>query len=185
MVLLFLLPLAAGLAVVVALPAAPAAANGRATLISSQERGPYRVEVSILPNRAVVNNTHLSVRVVNLSSAEPLTAAAVRVAAAGPAGAAGGGFGPLPAVNDVLPQFFEAALPFDVAGEWEMSISVATDLGEETILVPLEVRAGQQINLILVAAGAVAVAALSIWTYDRIRGWRRSRPAKAARGGAK
>lgn len=184
-VLLFLLPLAAGLAVVVALPAAPAAANGRATLISSQERGPYRVEVSILPNRAVVNNTHLSVRVVNLSSAEPLTAAVVRVAAAGPAGAAGGGFGPLPAVNDALPQFFEAALPFDVAGEWEMSISVATDLGEETILVPLEVRAGRQINLILVAAGAVAVAALSIWTYDRIRGWRRSRPAKAARGGAK
>lgn len=185
MVLLFLLPLAAGLAVVVSLPAASAAANGRATLISSQERGPYRVEVSILPNRAVVNNTHLSVRVVNLSSAETLTDAVVRVAADGPVGAAGGGFGPLPAVNDVLPQFFEAALPFDVAGEWEMSISVATDLGEETILVPLEVRAGRQINLILVAAGAVAVVALSIWTYDRIRAWRRNRAAKAARGGAK
>ena len=166
-----------------ALNPAAAAANGRATLIATQEQGPYRVEVSILPNRAVVNNTHLSVRVVELSSDETLTDAVVQVAATGPVAAAGGGFGPLPAVNDVLPQFFEATLPFDVAGPWEMSISVATaDLGQETIQVPLEVRAGGQINLILVAAGVVAVAALSIWTYDRIRGWRRrNRPVKAAR----
>ena len=166
-----------------ALNPAAAAANGRATLIATQEQGPYRVEVSILPNRAVVNNTHLSVRVVELSSDETLTDAVVQVAATGPAAAAGGGFGPLPAVNDVLPQFFEATLPFDVAGPWQMSISVATaDLGQETIQVPLEVRAGGQLNLIWVAAGVVAVAALSIWTYDRIRGWRRrNRPVKAAR----
>ena len=151
-------------------------ANGRATLIATQEQGPYRVEVSILPGRAVVNNTHLSVRVMELSTAAALTAAQVQVSATGPTDAAGqtAVLGPIAAANDVLPQFFEATLPFTVPGAWEMRISVATDSGQETFLVPLQVRPGGQINLILVAAVAVAVLALSIWTYDRIRGRRRS-----------
>ena len=172
--LLLPLLLAAGLGI---LDVGLAFANGRATLIATQEQGPYRVEVSILPGRAVVNNTHLSVRVVELSSAAELTAAVVQVSATGPADAAGRAavLGPIAAVNDVLPQFFEATLPFSVPGAWEMRISVATEAGQETFLVPLEVRAGGQINLILVAAVAVAVLALSIWTYDRIRGRRRNR----------
>ena len=174
--LLLPLLLAAGIGIGV-LDAGIALANGRATLIASQEQGPYRVEVSILPGRAVVNNTHLSVRVVELSSAAILTAAQVQVSATGPADAAGQAavLGPIAAANDVLPQFFEATLPFTVPGAWEMRISVATEAGQETFRVPLEVRPGGQINLILVAAIAVAVLALSIWTYDRIRGRRRNR----------
>ena len=163
------------LAVIGVFGAAPVAANGRATLVSSQEQGPYRVEVSILPSRAVVNNTHLSVRVFSRSSEETLTAATVSVTATGPAPSPG--IGPIPADNDVLPQFFEATLPFNAPGQWEVSISVDSDLGEETIQVPLEVREGRPINLILVAAVAVAALALSIWTYDRIRGRRRGRSA--------
>lgn len=148
-------------------------ANGRATLISSQEQGPYRFEVSILPSRAVVNNTHLSVRVMSLESAETLTQAQVRVSAEGPD--ASNEFGPLIADNDVLPQFFETTLPFDVPGLWQVSISVATELGDETVLVPMDVRESRPINLILVAAIAVAVIAVSIWTYDRIKSGIRAR----------
>lgn len=174
---LLLLLAAAGFAL---LEPAGAAANGRATRIAIEEQGPYRVEVSILPARAVVNNTHLSVQVADLSSGAMLPDAVVRVSATGPANAAGqvAAFGPIAAVNDVSPQFFEAILPFAVPGEWELSISISSDLGAETVQVALPVRAGESINLIWVAAVAVAVLALGIWTYDRIRG--RRRPARSA-----
>ncbi len=173
----FLLVLSAVFLCVVALDAAPALANGRATLISSQEQGPYRFEVSILPSRAIVNNTHLSLRVIALESEETLTEAAVNVSAEGPEAA--NKFGPLLADNDVLPQFFETTLPFGVPGPWRVSINVSTELGDETILVPMEVRAGQPINLILVAAIVVAVIAVCIWTYDRIKAGMRRRRASA------
>lgn len=174
---LLLLLLAAGFAL---LEPAGAAANGRATRIASQEQGPYRVEVSILPARAVVNNTHLSVQVLDLGSGAVLTDVVARVSGVGPAAAGGrpAAFGPIAAVNDVSPQFFEAILPFAVPGEWELSISINSDLGQETIQVDLPVRAGESINLIWVAAVAVAVLALGIWTYDRVRG--RRRPARSA-----
>ncbi len=161
------------LAATIAFGFAPASANGRATVIANHEQGPYRVEVAIVPSRPVVNNTHLSVRLFPLGSESPLTRARVQVSAAGPANS--GGFGPLVADNNVLPQFFETTLPFAEPGPWRVSISVATDLGQETILVPMEVRAREPINLILLAAIAVAVAALVIWTYDRLRSRRRRR----------
>ena len=156
------------------LVAAPVFANGKATLIDTQEQGPYRFEVSILPSRAIVNNTHLSLRVIALETEETLTAASVRVSADGPH--LGNEFGPIIADNDVLPQFFETTLPFSAPGLWKVSISVNTELGDETISVPMDVREGRPINLIMVAAIAVAVIAVGIWTYDRIRsGMRRRR----------
>ena len=155
----------------------PVSANGRATLISTQEQGPYRFEVSILPSRAVVNNTHLSLRVLSLESEENLTEAAVRVSAEGPTSL--NEFGPLIADNTVLPQFFETTLPFDVPGQWQVSINVVTELGDETVQVPMDVREGRPINLILVAAIAVAIIAVSIWTYDRIRSGVRARRSRS------
>ena len=165
------------LAIIGASAYAPVSANGRATLVSSQAQGPYLVEVSILPGRAVVNNTHLSVRILSRSNEEALTDVSVSISATGPETATD--FGPIPADNSVQPQFFETTLPFDVPGDWRVSINVNSDLGEEIIQVPLNVQAGGQINLILVAAVAVAVLALGIWTYDRIRaGVRRRRSTK-------
>lgn len=170
------LTLFAVLSAVLVLAADPLFANGRATLISTQEQGPYRFEVSILPSRAVVNNTHLSLRVFSLEPEETVTEAAVRVSAEGPQSF--NEFGPLIAENDVLPQFFETTLPFDAPGLWQVSISVATELGEETVQVPMDVREARPINLILVAAIVVAVIAVSIWTYDRIRAGVRARRAR-------
>ena len=154
-----------------------AQANGKATLIAVQEQGPYRFEVSILPARAIVNNTHLSLRVIALESEETLTDATVNISAAGPETA--NRFGPIVADNDVLPQFFETTLPFSVPGPWRVNINVITELGDATIQVPMEVRAGQPINLIMVAAIAVAVVAVGVWTYDRIRAGTRRRRANA------
>ena len=73
-------------------------------LVSSQEMGPYRIDVSILPGQAVVANTHVSVRVLSLESLEPLTDATVMLSATGPEGSID--LGPIPAPNDFSPQFF-------------------------------------------------------------------------------
>ena len=115
-------------------------------------------------------------RIQSLESEQTLTQALVNISGAGPH--INTGFGPIVADNNVLPQFFEATLPFDVPGLWQVSIKVNTDLGEETIRVPMDVREGRPINLILVAAIMVAFIAVSIWTYDRIKaGIRRRRAA--------
>ena len=173
----FLLLLSATLLGIDSLDASVAEANGKATLISSQEQGPFRFEVSILPGRPIVNNTHLSLRVIALESEETLTEATVNVSAEGPQAATK--FGPIAADNDVLPQFFETTLPFSEPGPWRVNINVITELGDETIQVPMEVRAGQPINLILVAAIAVAVIAVGVWTFDRVKAGMRRRRANA------
>ena len=173
----FLVLLSFALLGIASLDTGVAQANGKATLVAIEEQGPYRFEVSILPARAIVNNTHLSLRVVALESEETLTEAEVNISAAGPETV--NRFGPIVADNDVLPQFFETTLPFSVPGPWQVTINVITELGDETIQVPMEVRAGQPINLILVAAIVVAVIAVGVWTFDRIRAGMRRRRANA------
>jgi len=154
----------------------PVSANGGATLIASQEAGPYRIDVSILPAPAVVANTHLSILLRSLSNDQIITDAAVYVSATGPEGAAG--LGPIRAPNDAAPQFFEVNLPFDMEGPWRVTIAVSSALGEETITVPLEVReGGGGINWILLAAVAVAIVTVGVWTWDRVAG-RRSQAAE-------
>lgn len=144
-------------------------ANGRATLISSQEQGPYRIDVSSLPGQPLVNNTHLSILIVSLASQQPLTTATVNVFATGPAGSTD--LGPIPAVNDLSPQFFEMNLPFDMEGAWQVTIAISAEPGEETVVVPMQVTEdGGRINLILVAVAVVVAVTIGIWTWDRIRG---------------
>jgi hypothetical protein len=157
-----------------------ASANGRATLVSSQEIGPYRIDVSILPGQPVVANTHLSVLIIARATEEALTNATVNVSATGPAGSTE--LGPIPAPNDISPQFYETDLPFDMAGQWEVKIDVSSELGEETIIVPMNVRqGGSNINWILLAAVAVAIITVGVWTWDRVAG-RRSGRARSEEG---
>ena len=147
----------------------PASANGRAAQVSSQEKGPYRIDVSILPGQAVVADTHVSVMVLSLESQEPLTDATVILFATGPDGSAE--LGPIPALNDVNPQFLETNLTCDLAGNWKIKVHVDSDLGAESIVFTLDVDdAGGDINWILVAAGAVVILTVAIWTRDRVGG---------------
>ena len=147
-----------------------ASANGRAfSQISSQEKGPYRIDVSILPGQAVVGNTHVGVRVFSLENQEPLTDATVTLSATGLDGSAE--LGPIPALNDDNPRLFETNLPFELAGSWEIKVDVDSDLGAESIMFALDVGSGgRNINWILVAAGAIVILTLGIWIWDRIRG---------------
>jgi len=144
-------------------------ANGRALLVSSQEQGPYRIDVSILPGQAVVANTHVSIQVLSLASGDPITEAMVTISANGPEGSSP--LGPIPAPNDFSPQFFETDVPFDLPGEWEMTVAVASGLGDAAIVVPMNVReGGGSINWILMAALAVVIVTVGIWMWDRVRG---------------
>jgi hypothetical protein len=146
-----------------------ASANGGATLVSSQQKGPYRIDVSILPGQAVVANTHVSILIFSRSTEEVLTNATVNISATGPAGSTN--LGPIPAHNDISPQFYETNLPFDMAGQWEVKIDVSSELGEESIIVPMDVRqGGGNLNWILLAAVAVAIVTVGIWTWDRVAG---------------
>ena len=149
----------------------PVWANGGAQLLASQETGPYRIDVSAMPGRPVVNNTHLSIRLWELKGNSPITEGEVNVSATGPAGSSA--LGPLEARNDNSPLYFETDLPFSVAGEWEVRIEVVAAPGgtpsRESIVVPVLVRRGGQFNLFFVTAVALGVVILSIWTVNRIR----------------
>lgn len=146
-----------------------AGANGQARLVSTQDAGPYHIEFSILPAQALVGGTHASIQLRSLASKDILTQATVSISATGPEGSTA--FGPLDAGHQFSPQYFETAMPFDMIGLWKVRVQVHSELGEVTITVPLEVREpSTEINGILVAAIGVAVLALGIWTYDRVRG---------------
>ena len=151
-------------------------ANGGTTLIMSQEQGPYRVDVSLSPGRAIVGTNHLSILIVTIENGDPVTSAAVNIFAVGPAGSTD--IGPIPAPNDVSPQFFETNLPFDMQGGWVLTIEIIAEAGDETVTVPLIVRDGGRINLIMVAVVAVLAVTVSIWTWDRIKGIRAKAKAK-------
>ena len=144
-------------------------ANGRATLIAEREQGPYRIDISILPGAPVVANTHVSVLVRSATDERVVTDATVGVSAVGPPESTP--LESIPAVNDVVPQFYEANLPFDLEGDWSVTFQVQSDLGEESVSIPMYVNPpGSSINWILLAALGVAILTVGAWTWDRVAG---------------
>ena len=153
-------------------PYSVSSANGKATLLMSEEKGPYRVDISSLPNRPIVNNTHLSLLVMSKSDSTPITNAEILVSAEGPIGAAD--ILAHVAVNDVVPQYFETTLPFGVEGVWNVTIDISSDIGDESISVLLDVTSGSRVNWILMIAIVVAILAGGIFTWDKVSGRKRS-----------
>lgn len=147
-------------------------ANGKATLLMTEEKGAYRVDISSLPNRPVVNNTHLSLLVMSTADSTPITRAEVSVSAVGPVGSID--ILAHDALNDVVPQYFETTLPFNVEGVWEVTINLSSDLGEESISILLDVTTGSPVNWILMTAIVVAILAGGIFTWDKVSGRKRS-----------
>jgi hypothetical protein len=50
-----------------------------------------------------------------------------------------------------------------------VTVTVASELGEEVIVVPMDVReGGGAINWILMAALVVVVVTVGVWTWDRV-----------------
>ena len=147
-------------------------ANGKATLLMTEEKGDYRVDISSLPNRPVVNNTHLSLLVMSAADGTPITRAEVSVSAVGPVGSID--ILTHDALNDVVPQYFETTLPFNVEGVWDVTINLSSDLGEESISILLDVTTGSPVNWILMTAIVVAILAGGIFTWDKVSGRKRS-----------
>ncbi len=149
-------------------------ANGRATLIVTETVGPYIIDVSILPGAAVVANTHMSILVRSAADDQILTEAEVSVSATGPAQSTA--LESLPALNDVTPQFYETALPFDLEGDWDVLVTVKSELGEETVLIPMYVHpGGSNVNWILLATVSVIIVTAGVWTWDRVAGRNRQK----------
>ena len=157
------------LSVLTVLAAGTVIGNGRARLISSQESGPYQIDASIIPAEAIVGRTHVSIVVLALPDREPLTVADVKISATGPAG--GGDFGPIPAPNNFFPSFFETDLPFDVPGDWQVQVSVSSEMGDASVELPMRVHeSGGSINWVLMAALAVILMAAGVFIWAKVPG---------------
>ena len=161
------LPLAALLMVAVISPQGRAQANGASTIVLDRIQGPYRVVVGISPPRPVIPQTHLAIQVFDSADERPLrdTDVELRVAAAGPPGAAD--FGPRQARNEQSLRYFEVDVPFNVIGPWEVLLTVSSERGEEIFALPMEVREPPpfQLQWIWIAGVMAAVVAVGIWTW--------------------
>ena len=159
--------------VLAALTAGTVMGNGQARLISSQEAGPYQIDISIIPAEAIVGRTHVSIVVLSLADREALTVANVEISATGPLDTAGesSGFGPIPALNNYFPSFFETDLPFDVPGDWQLLVAVSSELGQATVELPMQVHeSAGSINWILMAALVVFLLAAGVFISGKIPG---------------
>ncbi len=147
-----------------------ATANGTSTIVMDRVQGPYRVVVGIIPARPVTPQTHLAIQVFSAVDERLLrdTEVRLRVAATGPVGAAP--YGPELALNDQSLRYFETDVPFNVTGPWNLTLSVASGLGEEEFALRLEVeepRAGVQ--WIWIAGLLAAIFAVGAWTWLTLR----------------
>ena len=155
---------------------ATAAANGAATIIMDRTQGPYRLIVGIIPARPVVPTTHLTIQVFPAASPgngsaddsqrRPLrdTEVALQVTATGPPGAPN--FGPAPVYNEQTLRYFEVDVPFAAAGQWQVSLSVASERGAEVFALPLSVGEPRPpVQWIWVAGMLALIIVVGIWTF--------------------
>ena len=144
-------------------------ANGRATLVSSQEKGPFNIDLSIIPGRAVVPSTHVSVLIRSVEDDAIVTDAEVSFWATGPAGSTE--LGPILAENHFAPQFYETDLKFDLIGTWGVKLSVSSPLGTESVSLDLEVEeGGNNINWIMISAIVIGIFAIGLFIWDKVTG---------------
>ena len=143
-----------------------AEANGASTTIMDRTQGPYRMVVGIIPARPVIPQTHLAIQVFNAGDDSLLRDSYVRlsVSATGPPGSPK--FGPQPVLNEQTLRYFEVDVPFDVVGSWDVSVTVASELGEELFILPLEVgEPGARIQWVWIAFVMALIAAVGVWTW--------------------
>ena len=143
-----------------------AEANGASTTIMDRTQGPYRVVVGIMPARPVIPQTHLAIQVFDASDESLLRDTDVRlsVSASGPPGSPE--FGPQLVSNEQTLRYFEVDVPFDAVGAWDVSVTVASERGEERFILPLQVmEPGAQIQWVWIAAIMALIVAVGVWTW--------------------
>ena len=152
-------------------------ANGATKLVLEDvQAGPYLLQVGIIPGSPKVGNLHLSIEVCDAATEAPVTDAQVFISAVGPEDATSV---PSTAAQSPLTgqNFYEADIWLDAEGSWIVTMHIDAAQGLATQDVPLEVTSGG-ISLALLAAILVFILAVSIWTWDRIKGRRRRQQRK-------
>ena len=149
-----------------------AAANGAATIIMDRTQGPYRLIVGIIPARPVVPTTHLTIQVFaagnsdDSSERRPLrdTEVALQLTATGPPGAPD--FGPTTVYNEQTLRYFEVDVPFPAAGQWRLSLSVASERGAQVFALPLQVGEPRaSVQWVWIAGMLALIIVVGIWTF--------------------
>ena len=166
---------AAVAAVITAFAASPwvadtAEANGASTIIMDRTQGPYRMVVGIIPARPVIPQTHLAIQVFDVADPRPLRDTEVRmtVVTSGPPGSQA--FGPQQVLNEQTLRYFEVDVPFATTGPWDVSVTVESERGEETFVLPLDVgEPGASIQWIWITATLVVIIAVGAWTWLTLR----------------
>ncbi len=126
-----------------------ASAHGETRIIVRDvESGPYLFRVGILPGNPRVGNLHLSVLILPVAGDAPISDGRIIVMDTGPE--EGMTAGPVTAVNTPEnPQLFDANIALTALGDWAMTLDTTSELGQTTLVVPLEVTETGAFNLLL------------------------------------
>ena len=141
-------------------------ANGASTTVMDRIQGPYRVVVGIIPARPGVPQTHLAIQVFAAADEQLLrdTDVQLLIEASGPSGSPK--FGPQQVLNEQTLRYFEVDVPFDVVGPWDVAMTLSSERGEETFVLPLEVgEPGAQLQWVWIAAMMALIVGVGIWTW--------------------
>ena len=158
------------------LPTTEVSANGGTRLIVNDERvGPYKFRLGILPSSPKVGNLHLSVLIQAAESDDVIQDGQIVVHATGPE--PGMFAGPVHAKNTPLnPQLFDADINLTALGSWVMTLETISNLGESSLVVPLQVTKPDGLNLLVVLVFVVFILAVaSLWWSQKKRRKRSAR----------
>lgn len=150
-------------------------ANGATRLIVNDvKEGPYIFRVGILPGSPKVGNLHLSVLIQSADGGDIIDDARMTIQATGPEPEMTAG--PVQATNTPLnPQVFDANITLTALGTWSMTLETASELGEATLVVPLQVTEAEGFNLLIVVVIVVVVLAIAALVWSQMK--QRKRPA--------
>ena len=154
----------------------PLSANGATRLIVNDEKvGPYLFRVGILPGNPKVGNLHLSVLIQAAEGDNPIKDGQIIIQATGPK--PGMIAGPVQATNTPLsPQVFDADITLTALGSWSMTLETVSELGEATLLVPLQVTEVKGFNLLIVVVFVIVVLAIAALAWSQMK--QRKRPSR-------
>jgi|TARA_B100000315_G_scaffold6367_1_gene6389 hypothetical protein len=144
-------------------------ANGATRLIiNDAQEGPYLFRVGILPGSPKVGNLHLSVLIQSADGDQIISDGQMIIQATGPE--LGMTAGPVQATNAPLnPQVFDADITLTALGTWTITLETVSELGEATLVVPLQVTEAGGFNLLIVLVIAVIVVAIAalVWSQKQ------------------
>ena len=151
-----------------------ASANGATRLVVNDEKiGPYLFRVGILPGSPKVGNLHLSVRIQAAEGERIIEDSQIIIRATGPEPEMIAG--PVRATNTLLnPQVFDADITLTSLGSWTMTLETVSELGEATLVVPLQVTEAGGFNLLIVVVIVVVVLAIAALGWSQMK--QRKRP---------